>query len=354
MIDADVVIVGGGPAGCSTALALRRRGYSAAIIAAPGRCDKPTETSVPALAQILRGLGASEALGACEACFGICSAWGRKVPALQSSIMDPHGHAWFIHRGRFDKLVQQAARNSGAIWLEATAQAVDFDNFGVSVRTTGDFVRARWLVAATGSPAWPARITGQNLSKLDSLVAIWAHLPVSLDARLLFVEPTDFGWWYVCPDDGAGAVGCLVTDPLSARALGVAQLCNWNDHFRATQLFRQLEGASAESVHVTSASLSALPRTHGQRWIVVGDAAAKLDPLGSAGTVTALDSGQRAARAVVDALQGNALAIQRYESWSSSLVSEFARQRSQHYSIEQETRSSEFWNRRMGVSLLRT
>ena len=51
-------------------------------------------------------------------------------------------------------------------------------------------------------------------------------------------------------------------------------------------------------MNVALTGLAALPQNHGPRWIAVGDAAAKLDPLGSAGTATALDSGQRTANAI--------------------------------------------------------
>src|SRR5437899_251361 len=101
-MQADVVIIGGGPAGCSAALTLQARGYSTVVITTPGRGEKPTETAVPALTQILRSLDANEALRACEPCYGIVSAWGRTTVTLQPSIRNPFGHAWFIHRSRFD------------------------------------------------------------------------------------------------------------------------------------------------------------------------------------------------------------------------------------------------------------
>jgi flavin-dependent dehydrogenase len=153
---------------------------------------------------------------------------------------------------------------------------------------------------------------------------------------------------------GQGAIGCFITDPQSARLLGVALCRNWNDQFRATQLFGQLqEEAFAERVHATSAGLSALQRKHGERWIVVGDAAARLDPLGSSGTMTALHSAQRAARAIMDSLKGNPVGVESYERWSSGLVEEFTRQRRQHYSIEHQLRPRKFWDRRVADTLQR-
>src|SRR6266516_3081101 len=126
MIQTDVAIVGGGPAGCSAALALGRCGLSSAIISGSGKINKPSETAASALAHVLRSLNAEEALHGCEPCYGICSAWGRTDLALRPSMIEPHGHAWFVHRARFDGHLQRCTRNSGTIWLDAVGLSVHF------------------------------------------------------------------------------------------------------------------------------------------------------------------------------------------------------------------------------------
>src|SRR5262245_58775709 len=117
-MNVEVAIVGGGPAGCAAALMLRASGYSVAIISSPSRHNKPTETAVPALASILRSIQGTDALSACEPCLGICSAWGRRSHALQPSLLNPFGHAWFIHRERFDRYLQEAVRRADALWID--------------------------------------------------------------------------------------------------------------------------------------------------------------------------------------------------------------------------------------------
>jgi flavin-dependent dehydrogenase len=94
-----------------------------------------------------------------------------------------------------------------------------------------------------------------------------------------------------------------------------------------------------------------LPEKHGPHWIAVGDAVVKLDPLGSSGTATALDSGLRAAHAVADALLGSGTDLDRYGRWSTGLVEEFTRQRRQQYAIEALTRKDGFWPRRLARAL---
>jgi len=343
----NVAIIGAGPAGCAAALALRSCGHSVIVIAPQSRREKPTETAVPALASLLRRLGAAEALSACEPCNGIISGWGRPTPVLQPGMMNPYGNPWFVHRTRFDAALQAAVRRRGAEWLAEQAIALTTDADGVSISTTGKPIRARWTVIATGSTSSAARLTRQKAMQIDSMIAFWAKLPTAFKERLLFVEPTDASWWYLCPADVRGVVACLITDVDVARKLGPAQTKNWNELFKATSISRQLQDApAADRIHVAITGLATLPRTHGPGWVAVGDAAARLDPLGSAGTPTALDCGQRAAHAVDAALQGNSTPLIRYGAWNTHLVEEFTRQRWQQYQFEVRRRANEFWSRR--------
>ena len=67
----------------------------------------------------------------------------------------------------------------------------------------------------------------------------------------------------------------------------------------------------------------------------------------SPGTATALDSGQRAAHAVADALQGSSTALDRYSDWSTGLFEEFTRQRRQQYEREGQMHEQAFWRERL-------
>jgi flavin-dependent dehydrogenase len=346
----DVAIIGGGPAGCSAALACRARGLSAVVISTPAPYEKPTETAVPTLRQILDRIGVPQALRACEPCYGISSDWGRPEAILLPAILNPLGHAWFIHRARFDAELQQATRNAGAVWITAKAQGVKFDDNGVSIAMAEQPIGARWVVFATGSPAWPARMTGQRSLPMDSLINFWARFPVPLDERLLHVEAAAGGWWYFCPGDDGNSIASFVTDSISARTLNAASPARWNELFRMTTLARRLAvGASASRVHAGFTNFAVLPQKHGPQWIAIGDAAAKLDPLGSSGTATALDSGRRAAEAIAAILDGHPEHLAVYDHWNHSLVEEFARQRRRQYETEARHHPENigFWSRRM-------
>ena len=169
----------------------------------------------------------------------------------------------------------------------------------------------------------------------------------TLEARLLFSEPSDYGWWYLCPDQMNRAMVCLVTDAEAARTLGLIDPRRWMEGFASTKLFAQLKFDHViENVNAATIGFSFLKARHGNCWIANGDAAVRLDPLGSCGTMRALDSGRRAAIVVSTQLRGDANGIGAYEKWSENLIREFNRQRQKQYSIEQSNRSHGFWTRR--------
>jgi flavin-dependent dehydrogenase len=348
-MDVDVAIIGGGPAGCSAALALCANGHSVAVIESPLPRNKSTEMASPALRHHLQLLNAAGALSACEPCFGISSSWGRRASVLQPSILNPFGHFWFIHRARFDLCLKLAAISAGTIWIDDTARRIHFDQQHVLVATVRhNQVRGKWLIFATGSPAWPARVTQQNCSTIDRLIAYWARLPMHLEERVLFVEASDHGWWYMCPGGDEHSVACFITDSSSSRLLRVSKLDNWNMFFQSTTLSRRFtEPPIATSNCVVSSALAALARPIGTRWIAVGDAAAKLDPLGGAGLLSAIGLARRGAFAVSGALRGNGQGLLRYASSVRNLIQRFVRERYQQYAIEASHRTGAFWTARL-------
>jgi flavin-dependent dehydrogenase len=344
----DVAVIGGGPAGCAAALTLRASGIATSMIGSPQPREKPTETAVPRLRQLLQSLGASEALAACEPCFGIESSWGAPHPVLRPSILDPSGQAWFIHRAQFDAALVRLADAAGVVRLDAKATSVSFADDRVTVTTSAGPLEAKSLLIATGSPIWSARATGQKPVTIDSMVCYWARLAVPIKSRLLHVESTESGWWYVCMGESATTVACFLTDAGASRQLAPSKPENWNALFQDTRLCHQ-HGLHirAEHIHCLPVGVSGLSCRQGLRWAVAGDAAIKLDPIGSSGTATALESGVMAARALHCCQQDRHAAVERYDRWGNGLLTEFLKRRTTIYATEAEKYPAGFWARRV-------
>jgi len=113
----DVIIVGGGPAGCSTALALARAGITVTILER-SRYEKfrVGETLPPEARLPLTVLGVWEEFLADQHVEspGIAFAWGGPNLYDNDFIVNPCGPGWHIDRRRFDLMLARAAAAAGA------------------------------------------------------------------------------------------------------------------------------------------------------------------------------------------------------------------------------------------------
>lgn len=347
-MDCDVAIIGGGPSGCAAAATLIAKGISTIVFDNPNHRVKATETCHPKLQGLLKELGLEEAMHSCSPCYGIVSSWGRNEFQMESSITNPLGHSWFVHRSQFDSILKEKVISLGAKWKHSRIEHVHFEPDRVFLQSNEHQICSRFVVISTGSTLSAVNFVGQKRIQYDSLFAYWANLPVPFQEHLIFVEPTECGWWYFCLNAQGGAMACFVTDAEESRKERPHAFANWLSLFRSTKFGRRSELNFSDSIQINSATtgIAFAPAKHGQRWVLSGDAAIMLDPLGSSGIMTALESGSRAAKAVESSLFGESSALDSYDSWINGLLNTFRQQRIKHYSIEAARRSHRFWNRR--------
>ena len=142
----DVFVVGGGPAGLATAIAMRRRGLS--VVVADGAVppiDKPCgEGLMPDGLDALHGLGVTIPESEAYPFRGIrFVSDGRAVAATF-----PHGVAYGIRRINLHRIMMEEAAASGVTMLWQTV-VTGLHPDGVLVG--GEPVRARWVVGADGT-----------------------------------------------------------------------------------------------------------------------------------------------------------------------------------------------------------
>ncbi|MFG3509986.1 NAD(P)/FAD-dependent oxidoreductase [Streptomyces sp. NPDC047821] len=321
----DVVVAGGGPAGCAAALTLARAGRTVLLVDAGTGPPKVGETLVAAGRVLLGDLDvAGHVLTSGHLpCYGTLSAWGSPDLHAVDSITDPHGHGWHLDRRLFDQRLRDAARAAGTEVVESTAvrgaarqpdggwtltlRAVAPDGprsagpagtKAAGVRT----VRCRWVIDATGRAAAIAVRCGARRQVLDRLTTLRAPMeadPGDTD-RCSLVESDEDGWWYTAPQPSGGRTVAYFTDTDLPAALDTAR------HFG-----RRMSGTAHVSRRVrphgsgppaaprrAAAHTAHLDRVYGDGWTAAGDAAVALDPLSSQGVLTALYTGMSAARAV--------------------------------------------------------
>lgn len=312
-VHADVVVVGGGPAGSAAAIACATRGLSVVLCEReqPGR-ERPGETLHPGIEPLFGQLGIADRLarvvGACHA--GIWIEWGgpRRFEAFGNDASGPW-KGFQVWRADFDALLLSRAREAGVEVRQpcAVTGALAPNGSPRGVMTTAGPIAARMVVDASGMARWLGRALG---------VASPARSP-RLIARYGYAEGS-------CPgrDDAPALVGDASGWTWAARvrpevyqwtrvSFGSPAHSDWvPEEFRSLARRTPSRGADVTWRMATAAA--------GHGWFMVGDAAATLDPTSSHGVLKAIMSGMMAGHLIAAVLDGKAppeAAATAYRAW---------------------------------------
>ena len=296
----NVAIVGAGPAGCATALALARAGVERVCVIDPDRRPglQIGETLPPDVRLVLDRLGLWEDFVAQEhePCLGSCSAWGDEALGYNDFVLNTYGRGWHLDRHRFNDLLRAAAGSCGAAFISGAKllgvgpQAGPLYELKLKQKDGGlAGLRARYVVDASGTRAALACQMGAQRVFVDRLAFVYGFFeagPGASTTQLTMLEAAEDGWWYaVGLPDGRVAVA-FATEPQTVRALGLSLERRWFARVLRTQHIaprldqcRFLQG----TLVIRGAPSFLLDRAAGPGWLAVGDAAATYDPLRIAG-----------------------------------------------------------------------
>lgn len=356
----DVLVVGAGPAGLATALALRRQGaLSVAVVdRAASEHVRVGETLAPGARVLLETLGlwadfqAQEHLPA----YGTAAAWGQAELAERDFLMTPFGCGWNLDRQRFDGLLASQLRAAGGQLLyntRLTSLQRDGDGWNVSLRSeTSPSISASFVVDASGRNATLARRLGAELHYLDHQIAVLAEFALPHEATVensTVVEAFEQGWCYSVKIPGPGLVVALLTDSDLQREHGLGEPAGWwatvqsLPHTRG----RLHAGEQRGPLRRVTAHSARLDRFSGEGWLAVGDAACSHDPLSGSGIARALDGGLHAARAIHTLLErGQDGALRYYGDALEAGFERYADSHARYYRMESRWPESVFWQRR--------
>jgi flavin-dependent dehydrogenase len=358
-VDADVAVVGGGPAGCALAIALLRDGVSCVVIEKSGyEHPRPGEGLPPEARPLLQVLGvwADVSAGVHRPSFGTRSWWGGERPSSRDFLFNPYGSGWHLDRRRFDAQLAQAAQRAGARLLTGVRVAEVERRPGswrLGLRGAG-VLDVRFVVDATGRAAAFATRQGARRIAAEPLLAAHVLLGPRADdseEERTWVEAVPDGWWYSAPVPG-GMAACFVSDPALMRGLRVHLLDGLLAAVRAAPRTAGRIGGRAlrGRVRLAAAGSARLDRLAGDGWLAVGDAGVAHDPLSSAGIVSALQSGLSGAAAIRALWAGQPHEAAGHESSVLDRFEAYQRERVRYYALERRWPQAPFWLRRRSRS----
>lgn len=311
---ADVVVVGGGPAGCAVARSLALCGRDVVILAGPPtRRPSHGESLPPSCRKPLAALGLVEAVA--TAGFlptrGNTAAWAGRALAAQPFGAGAVGFQ--VLRERLDAVLLKAARAAGAhVILGAAARRVELpaserdEGWGMvqwQGAHRGGRIRARWILDCSGRAGVVARCASSDRDYGPATVALlglWRRReewPLEDESHTI-VESYHDGWaWSVPVQSGLRYVAAMV-DP---RNTALSRWAGFEGMYSAelaktARLRGLLADATLERRPWACAATAYRSRKHsGPGFLLVGDAGSFLDPLSSQGVKKALVSAWLAA-----------------------------------------------------------
>ncbi|MCL4867355.1 MAG: geranylgeranyl reductase family protein [Anaerolineae bacterium] len=327
-MEREVVVVGAGPGGATAAMALAQQGHDVLLIDKDQfPRDKTCGDAIPAGAiDILSTLGLKEKIA--QAGF---------YPARQMMMVSPHGYqfvapfppseggseSYIVPRLKFDHLLYQHALESGAEFCQAQVIAPLLERgrvIGVRLRENGAVreIHSRLLIAADGSTSVIARaLRPDKQQEMHRAVAIRAYL----DNFTEYAHEIEFylykgilpGYAWIFPTaEGQANVGLGIRLDYFRQMKGNLE--------KMLDRFLNMPAIKQRFKHTTQIhSLSTWQLNFGSQPVqkvyegalLVGDAAAQINPLTGGGIYNAVAAAQFAAATAHEALLANDLSRQR-------------------------------------------
>ena len=336
---ADVIVVGGGPAGSTVSTLIAQHGYRVKLYE---RERFPRfhigESLIPETYWVFERLKMIDKMKASafvkKYSVQFINASGKLSAPFYFWDNKPHecSQTWQVIRSEFDLLMLQNAQEQGVEVHQAT-RVLDVlfeDNQAVGVRIqkedgSKEEVRAKVVVDASGQSTML-----QNRFKLrlwDPVLnkgAIWTYwqgayrAPGQDGGATLVVQTTNKkGWfWYIPQHDDTISVGVVAPFDYLFKGRGSHEQ-TYDEEVEACPAIKERVsiGRRATGYFATKDYSYRSKAVAGDGWVLVGDAFGFLDPLYSSGVLLALKSGELAADAIVAGLANGDVSAAQLGRW---------------------------------------
>lgn len=369
----SIYIIGGGPAGCATALALQQKAKQLELNLTITLCTAPVtsspvigETVPPILSQYLRELDAETVLNQDThlVCPGSISIWQDDTPGYNDFLFTPVGNGYHLNRAKFNAQLINTCQQKQITVLEnsrLTQLSKEGPGFQLELRNNNQTTMhyCDFIVDATGhnrSVVSKLEIAQNNFDQVVSLCAFYTLPDTERKAANTIVSSAQHGWWYGTQLPENKALISLCTDSQALKEQQLANSQTWYESFTSTQWFYQqccqqfgYELPLPEKIFLRPSPSDILSNVIGDNWLAVGDAASSYDSISSAGITKSIIHGSIAGEAMATSFfecSREPLKSYQYEVFKD--FNQYIQQHQMHYhSGGSKFEHSGFWGRRI-------
>ncbi len=310
-----IAIIGGGPAGCTLATLLKRKGFKVAVFYLEKRPEILVgESLVPAIIPMLRELGVEEEIKTYSTYKPGASVWVNKDEEATSPFSFGGGglppYAYNVPRTKFDKTIFDLAIKEGVTFfkqvakLEKTGNADELKLSDDTIATIDDFFNGQpdLIVDASGRSRTISRLLDiPTKAGYRKDVAVFAHLEgaENIEPYNIHLHRLDKGWSWRIPLPGRTSVG-VVIDPSFLKQFGNTTEEQYDNFLKADDTLQKFTGKASRATGVVQYSNYQLisQKMYGSNWLLTGDAGGFLDPIFSSGLFLAIKGAFRAAETI--------------------------------------------------------
>ena len=341
--DCDVVIIGGGPAGATAATFLQRKGHRCVVLE---NSKFPRyhigESLIPHTYGTLDRLGLLPKLRAShfpvKHSVRFVSPSGQETDPFYFSetIAGDASRTWQVKRSEFDEMCLNHARENGVdVRMQTYSESVIFDDagraLGVVAKPQGEQpreIRARVVIDASGrSTAIGSQLGLKTEVAGLNKAAVWSYFRgakrrAGIDAgeTTVFMIPQRGWFWYIPLPDDVVSIGVVASPDYLFTEDTDFETVYQREVARCGPLQELLVSAEREGrVYGLRRMAYRNRQTAGDGWVMVGDAAAFLDPIYSSGLFLAMASAELAADCIHEGLTSNDLSAKRLGAFSGTL-----------------------------------